>query len=329
VARHPWVAQADAGVRFGVLATGARGLTSPEGGEHGWLMHDDPLQEIVATARVAEEVGLDAVFVPETPRLFPDPLVTLAALAMTTTRVRLGSLVIVAPFRHPALLARMVADVDRLSGGRVVLGLGIGETERQFRTIDARWGSVSARRAALGEAIEIMTRLWSSEPLTYEGRYYRVEDMRIAPGPRQSPRPPVLIAGSGDGTLEQVVRMGDACNLFGGPGQVDERLSRLDELCDAVGRPRNEVLRSYYDFPVLASSGAEAEAKLRRVMSEDVIAARGARGLLVVGRPDQAVAHYRSLIHAGVQYFTVNLADTADHETLRLLATEVVPRLMA
>jgi alkanesulfonate monooxygenase SsuD/methylene tetrahydromethanopterin reductase-like flavin-dependent oxidoreductase (luciferase family) len=147
-------------------------------------MHDDPLREILATARVAEEVGLDGVFVPETPRLFPDPLVTLAALAMTTTRVRLGSLVIVAPFRHPALLARMVADVDRLSGGRLVLGLGIGETERQFRTIDARWGSVGARRAALGEAIEIMTKLWSSQPVTFEGRYYRVDDMRVAPGPR-------------------------------------------------------------------------------------------------------------------------------------------------
>jgi alkanesulfonate monooxygenase SsuD/methylene tetrahydromethanopterin reductase-like flavin-dependent oxidoreductase (luciferase family) len=323
------VAQADAGVRFGVLATGARGLTSPGGGEHGWLMHDDPVREILATARVAEEIGLDTVFVPETPRLFPDPLVTLAALAMTTARVRLGSLVIVAPFRHPALLARMVADVDRFSGGRLVLGLGIGETERQFRTIDARWGSVATRRAALDEAIEIATRLWISEPLTFEGRYYRVEDMRVAPGPRQTPGPPLLIAGSGDGTLAQVVRRGDACNLFGGPDQVGERLARLDEICDAAGRPRNEVLRSYYDFPVLATSSAEAEAKLRRVMTEDVIAARGARGLLVVGTPDQAVAHYRSLVHAGIQYFTVNLADTADHETLRLLATEVVPRLTA
>jgi alkanesulfonate monooxygenase SsuD/methylene tetrahydromethanopterin reductase-like flavin-dependent oxidoreductase (luciferase family) len=322
------VARADAGVRFGVLATGARGLTSPGGEEHGWLMHDEPLREILATARVAEEVGLDAVFVPETPRLFPDPLVTLAALAMTTTRIGLGSLVIVAPFRHPALLARMVADVDRLSGGRLVLGLGIGETERQFRTIDARWGSVTNRRAALGEAIEIMTKLWGGEPLTYQGRHYRVEDMRIAPGPGQTPRPPLLIAGSGDGTLEQVARAGDACNLFGGPSQVRERLARLDELCDAAGRPRDEVLRSYYDFPVLATTAAAAEAKLRRVMTDDVIDARGGRGLLVVGTLDQAVAHYRALVEAGIQYFTVNLADTADHETLRLLA-EVIPRLSA
>lgn len=327
MARHPWVAEAAAGVRFGVLATGARGLTSPGGAEHGWLMHDDPLREILATARVAEEVGLDAVFVPETPRLFPDPLVTLAALAMITSRVRLGSLVIVATFRHPALLARMVADVDRLSGGRLVLGLGIGESERQFRTIDARWEGVAERRAALAEAIEIMTKLWTAEPLTYDGRHYRLEDMRVAPGPLQSPRPPILIAGSGDGTLEQVARLGDVCNLFGGPDQVHARLARLDELCDAAGRPRREVLRSYYDFPILATSEAEANAKLRRAMSEDVIASRGARGLLVVGTPDRAVAHYQSLVDAGIQYFTVNLADTADHETLRLLATEVVPRL--
>jgi alkanesulfonate monooxygenase SsuD/methylene tetrahydromethanopterin reductase-like flavin-dependent oxidoreductase (luciferase family) len=292
-------------------------------------MHDDPLREILATARVAEAVGLDAVFVPETPRLFPDPLVALAALAMATTRVGLGSLVIVAPFRHPALLARTVADVDRLSGGRLVLGLGIGKTERQFRTIDAPWGSVAARRAALGETIEIMTGLWSGESLTYHGRHYRTEDMRVFPGPRQSPRPPLLIAGSGDGTLEQVARSADACNLFGGPAQVRARLARLDECCDAAGRPRAEVLRSYYDFPVLAATAAEAEAKLRRVMTDDVVAARGAQGLLVVGTPDQAVTHYRALIQAGIQYFTVNLADTADHETLQLLATAVIPRLAA
>src|SRR4051794_6565808 len=121
VARHPWVADADRGVRFGVLLTGAKGLEGPGGLEHGWLIHRDPIGATLETARYAEELGFDAVFVPETPRLFPDPLVMLAAMAMQTSRIRLGSLVIVPAFRHPSLLARQTADVDRLSNGRLIL----------------------------------------------------------------------------------------------------------------------------------------------------------------------------------------------------------------
>jgi alkanesulfonate monooxygenase SsuD/methylene tetrahydromethanopterin reductase-like flavin-dependent oxidoreductase (luciferase family) len=325
VARHPWVAEADLGVRFGVLLTGARGVTTPTGPEHGWLMHDEPLQEILSSAQIAEDSGLDAVFVPDTPRLFPDPIVALSALATTTEKIEIGSLVIVAPFRHPALLARMIADVDRLSGGRVVLGLGIGEAARQYATIDAPWGSVAERRERLGEAIQLMDHVWKGAPIRHSGRYYRAEDILVAPGPAQKPRPPFLIAGSGDGTLRQVAQLADACNLFGDPAHVGERFERLGNFCDDAERPQDEILRSYYDFPVLASTEAEANAKLRQVMSDDVIASRGARGLIVAGTPEQAIEHYRGLAKAGVQYFTANLADTADHETLKLLANVVVP----
>ena len=224
----------------------------------------------------------------------------------------------------------MTADVDRLSGGRLVLGVGIGESERQYGTIDAAWASAGSRQAALGEAIAIVSGAWSGEPVTYRGRYHRATDLRVRPRPLQQPRPPIVIAGSGDGTLAQVARLADGCNLFGGGAErVRERLARLDRACDEAGRPRNEILRSYYDFPILAATADAAEAKLRRVMSEDRIASRRAMGVLMVGTPEQAVAHYRALIAAGIQYFTVNLADTADHETLRLLAEEVIPRLPA
>lgn len=329
VAAHPWVALAGQGMRFGVLLTGARGLTTPGGEDHGWLIHDDPLREIMTTARLVENAGFDAVFVPDTPRLFPDPFITLSALAVSTQRVRLGSLVIVSAFRHPALMARMVADLDRLSGGRLILGLGIGETERQFATVDAPWGSTAARRAALGEAIDLMTSVWGEQPRTFSGNSYRAEDMRVLPPPLQQPRPPILIAGSGDGALELVARRGDACNLVGDLAKTRQMLARLDEICNAAGRPRAEILRTIYDFPVLAPTAAQAESKLRAMMSPDVIASRSARGLIMVGTPEQAIDHYRALIAAGVQYFTVNLADTADHESLNLLANEVIPNLLA
>jgi alkanesulfonate monooxygenase SsuD/methylene tetrahydromethanopterin reductase-like flavin-dependent oxidoreductase (luciferase family) len=326
-ARHPWVAEADHGPRFGVLLTGARGLTTPTGPEHGWLMHDDPLDTICRTARIVEDAGLDAVFVPDTPRLFPDPLVTLASLAATTSSVRLGSLVIVYAFRHPALLARMTADVDRLSDGRLILGLGIGETERQFATVDAAWGTIPERRAVLRESIDLLTRLWSGETTDFEGQHFKSTDMRIHPRPVQRPRPPILIAGSGDGTLRQVARQADVSNFFGNPASVPNRMETLDRICDEAGRPRNHILRSYYDYPVLAATRSAAESKLERVMDRDVIDYCIESGLLIVGTAEDAIAHYRALVAAGIQYFTVNIADTADDETLDLLATQVIPHL--
>lgn len=325
--RHPWVAAADQGPRFGVLLTGARGLTTPGGPDHGWLMHDDPLGLICGTARKAENLGYDAVFVPDTPRLFPEPIVTMAALATITSKIRIGSLVMVYAFRHPALVARMLTDIDRLSDGRLILGMGVGETEQEYATIDAHWDSVSERRAALGESIDLITRLWSGEAIDFRGQYVRATDMRIHPLPLQRPRPPILIGGSGEGTLRQVALLADACNIFGDPASVPRRLHLLHQFCDKADRPRHHILRSYYDFPVLAATRSAAQSKLEQAMSPEIRDYCANHGLLIVGTAEDAVAHYRSLIDAGIQYFTINVADTADYETLELLATQVIPRV--
>lgn len=299
MARHPWVAAADNGVRFGVLVMGAQRFTEAGPGD-GWAgaqMLDEPLQEMLATARVAEELGFDAVFVADAPRNFPDPLVSMTALALTTRRIWIGSAVLVPAFRPPALVARMTADIDRLSGGRVILGLGIGESAGQFGTIGATWGSASARQSALGEALDIVTGCWGAESFAYHGSYYQVEHMQVVPGPRQQPRPPILIGGSGDRTLAQVARHADACNLLDvTPEMVVERLAHLDRCCDAVGRPRNEVLRGCWD-------------------------------LLSIETPERAIAHYQGLIDAGIQYVIVAMEDTSDREMLHRLSTEVIPHL--
>jgi alkanesulfonate monooxygenase SsuD/methylene tetrahydromethanopterin reductase-like flavin-dependent oxidoreductase (luciferase family) len=329
MARHPWVAAADEGVRFGVGVLGQKGFTAlfPEGG---LVMYDEPLAAIVAAARDIEALGFDSVFVADNPHVLPDPLIAMTAIATATSRVRIGSGVLVTAFRHPALVARMVADIDRLSGGRVVLGVGIGESEEQFSRVEARWGSNAERRTALGEALEIISGSWGVESFTYRGRYYRTDNMHVVPGPLQQPHPPIMIGGSGDRTLAQVARRADACNLLYIPvEQVRARLDYLDRCCDAVGRPREEVLRSYLEYVVLAPTSAEAEAKLHRSMTAARVDSMEAAGILYFGTPDAAVVHYRALIDAGVQYVIVAPPDTADHETLHLLANEVIPHLHA
>ena len=102
-------------------------------------------------------------------------------------------------------------------------------------------------------------------------------------------------------------------------------MAYVDEQCDALGRPRNEVLRTLYNFPVLRANQAEADAKLREIMAPEVIERRGDSGLLTVGTAEKAIAHYRAMVAQGIQYFTVNLGDTADRETLRILAEDVMP----
>lgn len=330
MARHPWVAQADAGVRFGVILTGKRGFSvpRPDEGADRHVMHDEPLREMIATARVTESLGFDAVFVVDVPHIIPDPVVAMTALAMSTSRVWIGSAVIVGSLRHPALLARMIADIDRLSGGRVVLGLGIGETEDQFLPFDAQWGPVSERRTALEEALEVITGSWGAESFTHHGRYFRTENMRVIPGPLQQPRPPIMIGGSADRTLAQVARHADACNLLFVPlEQVRTRLDYLDHYCDVVGRPREEILHSDTELLVMATTEAEAKRKLHRSIPDGRIAAMTAANYLMVGTPEQAIAHYTAMIDAGIQYFIVHSPDTTDHETLHLLATDVIPHL--
>jgi alkanesulfonate monooxygenase SsuD/methylene tetrahydromethanopterin reductase-like flavin-dependent oxidoreductase (luciferase family) len=123
MSRHPWVAKADAGVRFGVQLAYARGFADDPFRE---LYHDDLVPEILEMGRRAEALGFDGVFGPDHPLRAPDPWVVLSGLATTTQRVYLGSVVKCVFYRHPTLVARLASDLDRLSGGRLMLGLGIG-----------------------------------------------------------------------------------------------------------------------------------------------------------------------------------------------------------
>jgi alkanesulfonate monooxygenase SsuD/methylene tetrahydromethanopterin reductase-like flavin-dependent oxidoreductase (luciferase family) len=257
----------------------------------------------------------------------------LAALAVTTRRIRLGSLVNCIFYRSPALLARMAADVDRMSAGRLVLGLGIGDFAEEFAQLGITRPSTQDRQAGLDEVIAIIRGIWGSAPAPPPGKHFGISTRVLGLGPVQVPRIPFLIAGGGERvTLRQVAQHADASN-FGehawiGAVRSDEDLHRrwdaLRHHCASFDRPYESVLRTHSAVPlVIAETRAALPEKLERYLP-DVPWLTGESAL--IGTPSDIIAHYSRLIRAGVQYF-IPFVYGNDLGTVRLLAERVIPEL--
>jgi alkanesulfonate monooxygenase SsuD/methylene tetrahydromethanopterin reductase-like flavin-dependent oxidoreductase (luciferase family) len=315
---HPWIAESDNRVRFGL-------------GTLGWRAGGDLLR----LGQHAEQLGFDSYWVQDHPMLGPDCWTSLAALAVTTQQLRLGSIVSCVYYRSPALLARHAADVDRLSGGRLVLGIGFGDDEGEFRQMNLPVPPVPARQAALEETIRIVRGLWTGEPFTFSGSYFNVQAATLPAGPVQQPYVPVLIAGGGERvTLRQVAEYADVSNFgenvhTGGARTLDDTRRKLEALrrhCAAAGRPYAAILKSHIGLPVVVgTSTAALEAKLEARFGT-LAADRAAfhRASIVSGTPADLVGYYRGLIGLGVRYFIAAMYSD-DVESRELLARQVMP----
>jgi alkanesulfonate monooxygenase SsuD/methylene tetrahydromethanopterin reductase-like flavin-dependent oxidoreductase (luciferase family) len=323
----PWVAQHQDRVGFALQAFPID--TPTDKGRH-----------LLAAGRLAEALGFDGFFVSDHPGWALDPWPHLGALAVTTERIRLGLNVGCALYRHPVLTARLAADVDNLSGGRLVLGLGCGWDANEFANLGLPIPPAPERQAALGEALAIVRGVWGDAPFSFEGRHFRCANARVAPPPRQRPHPPLMIAGGGERTtLRQVAEHADAGNLFQvdlaagrgtTPEDVRRKLAVLRSHCDALGRPFETVLRTYGSgWTILAEDEGALRAKLEHYFPEGLERRYNGpwRDFVFAGTPERATAHFAELIDAGVQYVIVETLDAADQETIRLLAERVVPRL--
>jgi probable F420-dependent oxidoreductase len=183
------------------------GFIPIEGGHY----YKEALEEVTR----AEELGFDSVWMEEhhsvTNHYWPSPMPVLAGFATRTSRMTLGTDIIVAPFHHPVRLAEDVAMVDVMSGGRVVLGIAIGYKPDEF----ALYGADLERRGArFEEQLAIIKGLWTQERVTFKGRYYTV-DGRLEPKPVTRPHPPLWIGGWGELTLKRAATLGD--NWIPGP----------------------------------------------------------------------------------------------------------------
>lgn len=329
---HPWVGEGGSRrTRLGIGVTG-RAASAP------W---ETRLRLVLAL----EELGFDSFWQADHPVASRDCWLTLAALATHTHRIRLGSMVSCVYYRPATLLARHAADVDFMSAGRAVLGLGAGWVEDEFRLLGIPFPPAADRTTLLRETVEVVRGLWTTEtvvgsqpvdghenlgalvwaraPFTYRGKQLRFERTGFAHPPVQTPRVPLLIGGSGEQvTFRLVARYADMANIEEGHAKTPEALrAKLDVLrrrCDEVRRPFETLLPSYFlNGVVVGKNEARVQEKLSRLRF----------GSPNVGTPDEMVARLRRIVDSGVRYLVLNLASYDDLDTAELLTEHVVPRL--
>jgi F420-dependent oxidoreductase-like protein len=192
----------------------------------------------------------------------------LAVVASNTRRCRLGPIVAGVHFRPPGLLAKIITSLDVLSGGRAVLGLGVGWYEDEARGMGIPYPSLADRFAMLEETIQICLRMWQGDhgdDRPFAGRHYQLERPLNLPQSLTRPHPPILIGGGGDKTLRLVARYADACNLYPGPDLAD-KLQVLRQHCAAEGRDYDAIEKTcIMPFSVADNSEAALVEDLKKI----------------------------------------------------------------
>jgi probable F420-dependent oxidoreductase len=285
-----------------------------------------------AYLRRAEDLGFECAVAIDHLLLTPpaytctwlEPVAMLSALAGVTRTIRLGTMVLVLPLRNPAYFAKEWATLDLLSGGRTILGVGVGWHEDEFRLMGVPHRERGRR---MDEMLEAVTALWAGDNVTYEGKYYRFENLTIDPKPAQKPHPPIWIGGGGEQiTLRVVARLADKSNFGGKPHEWEHKRDVLHGHCKDVGRDPAEIELTW--SPEVCVRDSEDEI---RALVEAGKASRWGEPYdswqagNLVGTPDQVCEKVRTYIDLGCTYFVPWCSDYPDDTTLRVFADKVMP----
>jgi F420-dependent oxidoreductase-like protein len=307
----------------------------------GWKMElasiEDPQakwDKAVEVSVLAEELGLDSLWVYDHFHNVPVPAhetmfecwTTLAAISQRTTRIKLGQMVGCSPYRNPGLLAKITSNIDVISGGRLIWGIGAGWYQHEFTGYGYDFPKASDRIRVLKETVEIVRAMWSQPDVSYDGRHFQLDGAQCDPKPLQQPHPQILIGGGGEQlTLRVVARLADASNFGGKPHEFKAKTEVLQEHCRAVGRDYDQIQKTW-----------SPEIFLRE--TEDEVAAAGSRSFWgepvgswtegnLVGTPEQVAEKIQTYVDLGCTGFYPWCSDYPETESLRLFAERVVPQL--
>ena len=212
-----------------------------------------PWDEIVSRVQFAEDLGFDGAwgfdhFQPmygEGPGETFEGMTTLAALAGMTSRIRLGLLVTGMTYRHPSVFAAQALTIDHASHGRLELSLGAAWFDKEHTELGIPFPPTPERFDVLEDALEIVTRLFSGDVVSYDGRVVSLRDAQLRPAPVQQPHPPIWIGGQGPRrTLPLVARYADVWHAWGTPNSLRETNERVDELATEAGRDPSAIMRA-------------------------------------------------------------------------------------
>jgi F420-dependent oxidoreductase-like protein len=289
-----------------------------------------------AVALAAEELGFDAFFRSDHYLAIrgaglpgpTDSWITLGALAVETSRIRLGTLVTAATFRLPGPLAIAVAQADQMSGGRVELGLGTGWFEREHTAYGIPFPPLGERFDRLEEQLAIITGLWGTgegETFSFEGAHYQLADSPALPKPAQRPRPPVILGGAGARrTPRLAARFADEYNVpFHTVRDSAAAFARVREACEAAGRSPGSMTYSVAQTVCCGKDEAEFRRRAAAIGQEpDAMRARG-----VAGTPGEVAAKIAEFASVGAERVYLQVLDLHDLDHLALIGSDVLPQV--
>jgi probable F420-dependent oxidoreductase len=261
----------------------------------------------------------------------PEAMVQLARLAALTSRVRVGTSILLLPLYPPAIVAKQVADLDHATGGRVTLGVGVGgEYPQEFRACQI---PLSERGPRTDEAIPLLRRLWSGEEQSHTGRFYPMEEVRIHPPPVQPHGPPIIVAGRKERAMQRAVALGDGWM----PYLYSAR--RYAGSVETIRRLADEAARDLTDFEWLAFVfvNVHDDAELAKEEAAEFLGGNYRQDfhsmlahIAVAGSPDEVVAGLAEFVRAGATHLVFTPASRGRSEAVALrIINEIVPRVRA
>jgi F420-dependent oxidoreductase-like protein len=289
--------------------------------------------DFLAVGATAERAGIESLFRSDHfspilggPELeAPDAWASLAALAARTERLRLGTLVSPVAFRHPSVLARTAATVDRISAGRVVVGLGAGWYEAEHARHGFVLPTARVRFDRFAEYLEIVVRSWTGESFDFAGEHWTLTGCRALPKPVQQPHPPLLVGGAaGPRAAALAARWAQEYNsAFATVDECRERRARLDAACRESGRDPATLTFSIVTRCIVGEDRSEVGERLRRVQALDGSFAPAESWL--VGTVDELATQLAALEDTGVGHVVLHHLDHRDLAMIELIGRDLVP----
>ena len=255
----------------------------------------------------------------------------LSALLAQTERIRAVPMTLANPYRHPPLVAKMVATLDVISGGRITLGIGAGGSRQDTLASGLPFPSTRERCAMLEESVALIRRLWTEPAVDFQGRFYHTASAAVPPKPTQRPAPPVLVGGHGERyMLPAIGRIADISNA-GSNNTLDEhrrQQSIIQQAAVAAGRNPSHIEMTHNANCVIAPTRREYDRLVAQLAQKAGVTAAayrsGALRNTLSGAPDQVAARIAEYVDYGIRYFFIVFPDFAPSETLTLFADEVM-----
>ena len=287
-------------------------------------------------AQAAEQLGYHSLWLFDHFYHFPFPdnvtvlesWTLMSVLAGATSSIRLGTLVLCDGYRPPALLAKMAATLDVLSGGRLEFGYGAGWHQEEFTGYGYGFPPVAVRIRRMEEGLTVIKQLWSAERSTWAGKYYRLDNAICEPKPLQRPHPPITIGGGGEKLLlRAVARHADIWNYFPAPlPEYEHKTQVLDQHCRDLGRDPQSLERSLMTPTITAEWEKAVRDQLEAAKARGYMWANS--GTFIQGTPDIVVPRFRDYIRRGVSFFIIQLPDPRDLKQIEFVAKQVIGELL-